>query len=93
MNNKFPTQAYDTVWRAGLYAKLESLGFGGRTLQIIKSLYFNDSLRFLLNGKYSDPLWLLRGVKQGTNKRKSNNFSLLKLLQAAIYHLYCSAFM
>ena len=33
--------------------------------RFIKSLYVNDSLRFLINGKYSDPLWLLRGVKQG----------------------------
>ena len=71
----FFIQAYDTVWRAGLYTKLESLGFGGRTLQIIKSLYVNDSLRFLINGKYSDPLWLLRGVKQGNNSKLSlNNF-------------------
>ena len=59
-------QAYDSVWREALYLKLANLGFGGRTLSLIKSMYFNDSLRFLINGRYSDQLWLTQGVKQGT---------------------------
>ena len=58
-------QAYDAVWREAMYAKLNVLGFGGRTLQIIKSLYHNDNIRFLVNGRYTDPLWLSQGVKQG----------------------------
>ena len=58
-------QAYDSVWRDALYAKLTQLGFGGQTLNLIKSMYHNDSLRFLINGKYSSPLWITQGVKQG----------------------------
>ena len=58
-------QAYDSVCREGLYSKLESVGFGGKTLKLIKSLYCNDSLKFLINGKFSDTLWITRGVKQG----------------------------
>ena len=61
----FIFQAYDSVWREGLYSKLESVGFGGKTLKIIKSMYCNDSLKFLINGKFSDSLWITRGVKQG----------------------------
>lgn len=48
-----------------MYIKLEHLGFGGRTLQIIKSMYCNDSLKFLINGKFTDSLWISQGVKQG----------------------------
>lgn len=58
-------QAYDSVWRPALYKKLESVGFGGKTLDLIKSMYSNDSLRFLINGHYSEELFLTRGVKQG----------------------------
>ena len=59
------TQAYDSVWRPALYSKLESLGFGGKTLKIIKSMYCNDSIMFKINGNYSDQLFLTQGVKQG----------------------------
>lgn len=58
-------QAYDTVWRQALYVKLANLGFGGKTLQLIRSMYCNDSLRFLINGKYTEELFLTQGVKQG----------------------------
>ena len=52
------------VWREGLYAKLEELGFGGKTLSLIQSLYYNDQVRFIANGKLCKPIWLSRGVKQ-----------------------------
>ena len=42
------------------------MGFGGPTLTLIKSLYRNDTIKFLINGKYTDPIWLSLGVKQGT---------------------------
>ena len=64
---KLSFQAYDSVWREALYAKLSKIGFGGKTLSLIKSMYCNDSVRFLLNGHYSDELWLTKGVKQGMN--------------------------
>ena len=50
-----------------MFAKLSKLGFGGRTLSLIKSMYSNDSLKFLINGKYSETLYLSKGVKQGMN--------------------------
>ena len=61
----FELQAYDNVWRPALFAKLEKIGFGGKTVNLIKSMYKNDSVRFNINGRYSDELWLTRGVKQG----------------------------
>ena len=63
-------EAYDSVWRPALYAKLEKLGFGGKTLKIIKSMYCNDSLKFNINGKYSESIYLTQGVKQGLQKKK-----------------------
>ena len=43
------------------------MGFGGRTLRLIQSMYKNDSIRFLINGKLTAPLYLVTGVKQGTD--------------------------
>ena len=59
-------QAYDSVWREGLFYKLTKLGFGGKTLKLIKSMYRNDHIDFLINGSYTEKLFLTRGVKQGT---------------------------
>ena len=56
------------MWREALYVKLKRLGFGGLTLKLIKSLYYNDNIKFLINGKYTDPIWLTLGVKQGNDK-------------------------
>ena len=61
----FKIQAYDSVWREALYAKLKQIGFGGKTLSIIKSMYHNDCIKFLINGHYTAPLWLTQGVKLG----------------------------
>ena len=49
-------------------AKLSNLGFSGKTLRLIQSMYRNDSLRFLVNGKYTEELYLTQGVKQGKIK-------------------------
>ena len=69
-------QAYDSVWRESLYHKHETCGYGGRTLDLVKSLYCNDSLKFLLNGQYSSDLWLTRGVKQGKNQNYLTQINL-----------------
>ena len=53
------------MWRPLLFKKLERLGFGGKTVQLIRSMYQNDSLKFLINGHYSDEIFLTKGVKQG----------------------------
>ena len=55
--------------------KLAKLGFGGKTLSLIQSMYRNDSIRFLINGQYSDPLWLTQGVKQGISYSMHPNHS------------------
>ena len=64
-------QAYDSVWRPALFAKLKQVGFGGKTLQLIQSMYRNDSVSFLINGHFSPQLWLSQGVKQGNNRKYS----------------------
>ena len=48
-----------------LFDKPQKMGFGGKTLSLIKSLYKNDLIKFFINGKYTGPLYLLKGVKQG----------------------------
>ena len=53
------------MWRPKLFAKLKRIGFGGKVLRLIKSMYQNDSIRFLINGRLTAPLYLLTGVKQG----------------------------
>ena len=49
-------QAYDSVWRPALFAKLSQSGFGGKTLSIIQSMYCKDSVSFILNGHYTPNL-------------------------------------
>ena len=69
-NHQF--QAYDSVWRPALFAKLTASGFGGKTLTLIKSMYNTDQIKFLINGQYSDLLHITQGVKQGTFPPKTN---------------------
>ena len=49
-------KAYDSVWRQALYRKLEGFGFGGKPLDLIKSMYSSDHLKFLVNGRYTESL-------------------------------------
>ena len=58
-------KAYDTVDRDILYKKLNSIGFGGRILSMIQSMYYNDNVRVNLGARMTAPLWFTRGVKQG----------------------------
>ena len=69
-------QAYDSVWREALFTKLANIGFGGKTLSLIRSMYTNDSLRFLINGHYTEQLYLTQGVKQGNIK----NYKIIKII-------------
>ena len=59
------TKAYDSVNREVLYKKLQSIGFGGKVLDLIQSMYFNDCIRIKIGGVLSEPVWFTRGVKQG----------------------------
>ena len=44
-------KAYDSVWRELLYNKLSRIGFGGRVVSLIRSMYYNDNIRLLLPGR------------------------------------------
>ena len=66
------SQAYDSVWRDALYAKLKRIGFGGKTLSLIKSMYHNDNIQFLINNHLTDSLYLTQGVKQGKKQVGKN---------------------
>ena len=54
------------VPRDKLYALLQSLGYKGKTLDILQSLYMNDSLRVCVNGRLTEEIYLDMGVKQVT---------------------------
>ena len=59
-------KAYDTVNRDILYKKkINSIGFGGRILSMIQSMYYNDNVRINLGSRLTSPLWFTRGVKHG----------------------------
>ena len=58
-------KAYDSICRELLYTKLSRIGFGGRVLSLIRSMYFNDNVQLTLTTRLSAPLWFTKGVKQG----------------------------
>ena len=58
-------KAYDSVCRELLYTKLRSIGFGGRVVSLIRSMYFNDCVRINLAYGLSESLFFTQGVKQG----------------------------
>ena len=58
-------KAYDSVCRELLYTKLRFIGFGGRVVSLIRSMYYNDSIRVSLTHGLSAPLYFTQGVKQG----------------------------
>ena len=58
-------KAYDSICRELLYTKLSRIGFGGRVLSLIRSMYFNDNVQLTLPTRLSAPLWFTKGVKQG----------------------------
>ena len=58
-------KAYDSLDREILYKKLDCSGFGGKVLQMVQSMYYNDNVVIKLSQGLSAPLWFTRGVKQG----------------------------
>ena len=63
-NNIESVQAYDSVWREGLWVKLGRYGLGGKITTLLQSIYFNDSVRFRVRKDLCRPIYLTRGVKQ-----------------------------
>ena len=58
-------KAYDSVDRAILWRKLESVGIKGKFLASLKSLYDGDFVTAEVNGVTTSPVYLRRGVRQG----------------------------
>ena len=58
-------KAYDTVCRELLYTKLRKIGFGGKVVALIRSMYYNDCVRVNLAQGLSDPIYFTQGEKQG----------------------------
>ena len=58
-------KAYDSVDRSVLWAKLRKLGFGGKFLESIKSMYSGDYVTCESNGVTTNPVYLRRGLRQG----------------------------
>ena len=58
-------KAYDSVCRETLWKKLIKLGFGGKFLESIKSLYKGDYVTCEANGVTTKPVFLGRGLRQG----------------------------
>ena len=61
----FFLDAYDTVWRNGLWVKLWDLGVRGRMWRVIKRMYEASRSAVLLDGEKSASFSVEQGVAQG----------------------------
>ena len=59
------SKAFDTIWRKGLIAKLNSFGIKGKMLNIIKDLYSGTNGHVTVGEFMSDNFNISLGVKQG----------------------------
>ena len=58
-------KAYDTVWRTGLWVKLQRLGCDEQTLNLLQLMYRAVVRRVLVNGQMSGEFEVSLGVPQG----------------------------
>ena len=58
-------KAFDTVWHAGLFHKIQEAGISGKALNFIRQCYDNSMCSVLWNGQPSRTISISRGVKQG----------------------------
>ena len=58
-------KAYDTVWREGLWKKLEAIGVNEKLVKVIKNTYANVRSRVIVNDKLSDWFDIGIGLRQG----------------------------
>ena len=58
-------KAFDSIWHEGLMYKLLESGIGGKTYDIIKSMYTNNKCAVKIDGKHTDFFPQSRGVRQG----------------------------
>ena len=60
-------KAIDTVWRTGLWKKLQNSGVKGKIFNVIFNMYDNIKSCIQYNNKQSDFFPCLTGVRQGEN--------------------------
>jgi len=60
-------QAFDSVWRVGLWNKLRTENINGKCLHVIQNIYSNIKSRVITSEGTSDPFLSLVGVRQGEN--------------------------
>ena len=60
-------QAFDTVWRDGLWWKLFNCDIDGKCLRLIKNLYNNIKSCLIVNGEQTDFFSCNVGLRQGKN--------------------------
>ena len=60
-------QAYDRVWRQGLFMKMENIGIHGRMYAWIKAFLQNRAIRTVQNGAISAKRTLEEGLPQGSS--------------------------
>ena len=72
-NNKHTTavfidlqQAYDRVWRLGLFMKMRKMGIHGKMYQWIKAFLQNRTIQTIFEGATSDKKTLEEGLPQGS---------------------------
>ena len=58
-------KAFDTVWHAGLFHKIQEAGISGQALNFIRQWYENSMCSALWKGQPSRTISTSQGVKQG----------------------------
>ena len=61
------TQAFDKVWRTGLWSKILSYNINGKIFQVIFNMYKNIKPCVFANGQISSSFPCETGVRQGEN--------------------------
>ena len=74
------SKAFDCVPRNLLIKKLQEKGIDGRILEIIKTLYLEDTASVKIGNMYSPPFKTNRGVRQGC------------VLSPILFVLFCQTF-
>ena len=61
------TKAFDTVWRVGLWLKMQNIGIEGRFLTLVKAMYSGIKSLVQVNNNESEYFSCDTGVRQGEN--------------------------
>ena len=60
-------KAFDSIWHEGLYYRLLQCGIGGKTYDLVKSMYLENKCAVKIGDKQTDFFTQRRGVRQGCN--------------------------